>query len=217
MGLITTVITCGGAIVLGVFINLVSGEVEGWTPKLLDRLLHRAARRLPEGELRERLIAEWANEIADKPGLISKAWCAFDAARGAKAIARDASGAATWAEKALDYLSIRGARIVPHFLFKILEADLTKRLPPDQVQIVLCEVRSRLEPQLRDLLRKKLRHFGNYQQTADEVQGRFLAILADISRGVQQAGLVAIPGMTRNTASNAVTESTQSSDPPSRG
>jgi hypothetical protein len=195
MGLTSIILSGVGIVTAAVIADLISTEVKGWTPRLAARLIHHACQPLPEGQIRERFLEEWASHVTETPGHLGKLWVAFDATRGAKKIAKAARGAdSTWVEKSLDYIAFHGARIVQRSLFKVLKNDLAAKLPPEQTQAVLLLVRSRFEPQLRDILRSKLPRIVNYHQTALEVQSIFASVLFDLSGEVQQRGLAAILG-----------------------
>src|SRR5690349_10493989 len=60
-----------GAILSGAFANQVANEFRAWTPTLVDFLISRAARKLPEDQ-RERYEEEWASYVRDIPGETGK-------------------------------------------------------------------------------------------------------------------------------------------------
>lgn len=58
-----------GTVVVGLAINLLSSEAAGWLPQLSERLVRRAADKLPDAQ-RERWVAEWLGDLAmyrDRP------------------------------------------------------------------------------------------------------------------------------------------------------
>jgi len=77
----------GALIVLGFLatsflIPLLQDEVKEVLPWLAERLVRRAARRMPE-EVRDDYANEWVAELYGKPGRIAKLWFAAKIARGA--------------------------------------------------------------------------------------------------------------------------------------
>jgi hypothetical protein len=86
----------GALIVLGFLatsflIPLLQDEVKEVLPWLAERLVRRAARRMPE-EVRDDYANEWVAELYGKPGRIAKLWFAAKIARGAGKTGREELG-----------------------------------------------------------------------------------------------------------------------------
>jgi hypothetical protein len=67
---------------------LVVEEIKAWCPQIAYRLLRRAASKLPEPE-RSRLYEEWAAEIREIPGPLSKVFFSASLTYGARQIRND--------------------------------------------------------------------------------------------------------------------------------
>jgi hypothetical protein len=71
MGLIEGAIGVIIAIVGAALSRLFADEVKEWVPTITQRLIERAARKLP-GSYRARLAEEWESHVRDTPGTLSK-------------------------------------------------------------------------------------------------------------------------------------------------
>lgn len=80
MGLIEVVLAAVGALLIAVVIGglgqQAADEFKAWTPRIVQRLIRRASRRLPEA-LRDRMEEEWSAHAADVPGEVGKIACAL--------------------------------------------------------------------------------------------------------------------------------------------
>jgi DNA-binding CsgD family transcriptional regulator len=62
--------------IIGLFGNLLAGELAAWGPRLADKIVSRAARKLLP-ELEERMLEEWDALLSDIPGGFSKVMTAL--------------------------------------------------------------------------------------------------------------------------------------------
>lgn len=192
---LSMILTLFAGVICNALGNLLTTELEDWMPYIIAYLIQRAGKRLPEGEARDQFVVQLAGDVATMPGLLGKIWFAYDAARGASKMARESSSdQLLWVERCRDFLAWHGARIVPRSLFKILKNDLHTRLPPEQADAVLRAVRTRFEPKLRVMLKTRITRFGNYRQTASEIEIAFARNLTEFLADVRENGLDAVLG-----------------------
>jgi hypothetical protein len=79
-----------GAILIAAAGNQMATEFRAWVPFIVERLVRRAVKQLPE-ELQPRLGEEWRAFIADTPGQLWQLVRAYGLTRGAKRIAFERS------------------------------------------------------------------------------------------------------------------------------
>jgi hypothetical protein len=71
MGMISTILVCLGAIIGTVFVKLLADEAKAWLPHIIETLVLRAVKQLPEAD-RERFSEEWRSDLNETPGDLTK-------------------------------------------------------------------------------------------------------------------------------------------------
>lgn len=76
MGVIGTVFLAVFSILGAVVVKLLADEAKAWLPRIVERLIDQAVKRLP-AKYRERFAEEWRSHIDDIPGDLAKFYNAF--------------------------------------------------------------------------------------------------------------------------------------------
>ena len=77
---------------VAVLARLVADDIKAWLPKITDRLVERAVKRLPGSE-RERFAEEWRSHVNDTPGDVSKLFVAAGLQRASRIILKETQSA----------------------------------------------------------------------------------------------------------------------------
>lgn len=92
MGLIGSILVAAFGLVATILVatlsRLLAEDLKAWVPRLTGHAIERAIRKLPADQ-RDRLAEQWAADVADIPGDLSKLAFAFDLTRASTRIARD--------------------------------------------------------------------------------------------------------------------------------
>src|SRR4051812_40673019 len=88
MGLISLILMAILGVLGAAFSRQLTDEFKAWTPWLVDRLIRRAVRNLPDS-CRERLDEEWRSHVNEIPGQIGQLIVAFGFLTAARKIRGD--------------------------------------------------------------------------------------------------------------------------------
>jgi hypothetical protein len=186
MGLIADLASVAINALTAITAKLVADDVKEWIPDVVEQLINRAVDALPDEESRERYSEQWRSDVADTPGIIRKLWFAARCHTASRRIVREVQGEAAWVRPIMEWLAYRGARIIQRPLLRAFREELLKQ----QCDPILCdaavgELERRFEPVLQQMLRTKLRKFGNYHQSAEEIRQEFARVIWDYRRELQ--------------------------------
>lgn len=185
MGLIADVASSVFDIAVAVVTRLLADDLKQQMPRLVDRLVDRAVKRLPDEEDRQRYGEEWRSHVAEVSGDLCKVWTALDYLRASRKIACASRRQPAWVVAALDGLAHHGAKFIQRSLLRKLRKQLMAQCSQTQCEFALGGVKLRFEPVLRNILRRRLARFGNYQQLADDVLMEFQKAILDFRRELQ--------------------------------
>jgi hypothetical protein len=76
------------AVLGSVLSRLLADELKSWTPRIVDSLIQRATRNLPQDQ-RERFDEEWRSHINETPGELGKLLVAFGLPRASRVMSSD--------------------------------------------------------------------------------------------------------------------------------
>jgi hypothetical protein len=124
MGLIESIFLAVGGVIAAAASRLIADDVKAWLPKLIDRIIDRAVKRLP-CEHRERFAEEWRSHIADTPGDLGKLIVAMGLSLAAKRIAFHSSVLTKLVNRIGAVVTI--FILAPHFVFISLLNIMYKR------------------------------------------------------------------------------------------